>query len=238
MTYLCQATDGELIGAVQCSCADYRTVKVLNQTPSLLLITHNATNSHVRRIPFFPPTIHKYFGSGTKKKKKNNLHTIITVGWADCLQMFVLIIMGASLSYTRCVSYNHNRAAKHAARCKARRSPSLKRISEVSKTLAARGEACSRALLWFRLDKRVVNSVAQRRGRRQRHGRKGRRGGRRRRDGGVSLWGNYNERTQGEERGRETAAVREATQTPRRRRGGGGGTVRSVTTHTTTHWNI
>lgn len=45
--------------------------------------------------PFLSSASHKYFGSGTKRKKENNLHTIITVGRADCLQMFVWIIMGA-----------------------------------------------------------------------------------------------------------------------------------------------
>lgn len=91
---LCQATDGELIGAEECSCADYRTVKVLNQKVSLLLIIHNGTNSHVRLSPFFSqPAINIL--AVVPKKKRNNLHTIITVGRADCLQMFVLIIMGA-----------------------------------------------------------------------------------------------------------------------------------------------
>lgn len=82
----------------ECSCADYWTVEVLNQTASLLLITHNATNSHVPLSPFFPqPSINilAVVQKEEEKKRKNNLHTIITVGWEDCLQMFVLIIMGA-----------------------------------------------------------------------------------------------------------------------------------------------
>lgn len=74
------ATDGELIGAVECSCADCRTVKVLNQKVSLLLIIRNATNSHVSLSPFFPQPPINILAVVQKEKKQNNLHTIITVG--------------------------------------------------------------------------------------------------------------------------------------------------------------
>lgn len=70
LTYRCQSTDGELIGAVECSCADCWSVKVLNQKVSLLLIIHNATNSHVRLSPFFPQPAINILAVVQKEKKK------------------------------------------------------------------------------------------------------------------------------------------------------------------------
>ena len=70
LTSRCQSTDGELIGAVECSCADCWSVKVLNQKVSLLLITHNATNSHVRLSPFFPQPAINILAVVQKEKKK------------------------------------------------------------------------------------------------------------------------------------------------------------------------
>lgn len=83
-----QPTDGELIGVEKCSCADSRTVRVLNQKVSLLLITHNATNSRGLSFPQAPLNILAATQRGRKtKNKENNLHTIITVGRADvCLR--------------------------------------------------------------------------------------------------------------------------------------------------------
>lgn len=76
-----QPTDGELIGVKKCSCADSRTVRVVNQKVSLLLIIHNATNSPGRSFPRASLNILAATQRGRKgKNKENNLHTIITVG--------------------------------------------------------------------------------------------------------------------------------------------------------------
>lgn len=82
-----QPTDGELIGAEKCSCADSRTVRVLNQKVALLLIIHNATNSRGLSLPQASLNILAATQRGRKRRnKENNLHTIITVGRADvCL---------------------------------------------------------------------------------------------------------------------------------------------------------
>lgn len=68
---------------------------VKSEKVSLLLIIRSATNSRVRPSPFFPQPSINILAVVQKEKRKNNLRTIITVGWAGCLRMFVCIIMGA-----------------------------------------------------------------------------------------------------------------------------------------------
>lgn len=69
----------ELIGAVECFCDGCRTVRVLNQTVSLLLIIHNATNSQGLSFHHASLNILAATQKRIKRGKKNNLHTIITV---------------------------------------------------------------------------------------------------------------------------------------------------------------
>lgn len=90
--------------------------------------------------PFLSSTSHKYFGSGTKKEEKkkqftHNYHSGMSGLPADVCFDYNGSRGRASLTQTRCVSYNHNRAVKHWARCKAHRSPLLERIRAASKTL-------------------------------------------------------------------------------------------------------
>ncbi len=105
--------------------------------------------------------------------------------------MCVWIIMGFPNPDEMCFLQSQQSSA-HAARCEARRRLLLRKISEALKTLAPLNMQLG-LTLFLGLDKRVVNPVAEWRGRRQRYGRKRRRRRRRwkrgwgRRGGGIDL---------------------------------------------------
>lgn len=127
LTSRSQATDGELIGAVECSCADCWTVKVLNQKVSLLLIIHNATNSRVRLSSFFPQPSINILAVVQKERKKNkfthNYHSGMSRLPADVCLDYNGSRGRASPNPDKMCFLQSQRSGKHAERCKAHRSP-------------------------------------------------------------------------------------------------------------------
>lgn len=90
--------------------------------------------------PFLSSTIHKYFGSGTKRKGKKTIYTQLSQ-WDEqtaCRCLFGLYWEQRqgfpNLDKMRFLK--SLQSSKHAVRCIAHRSPALERISEALKTLA------------------------------------------------------------------------------------------------------